>query len=108
MAAETGGSVDLGDMAETPTIFAQPPGTRQGRRGHARVPTQGLAVRPGGAGRVRHQDAAQLKGQTIAVQEGTVEQYVLIGYLKKAASPTATSRSRNLPVTSASAAVVGR
>ena len=85
IAAETGGSVDLGDMAETPTIFAQAAGD----------PVKVVAVTQSANPKVSPYDlvvpasssiksVSQLKGQTVGVQEGTVEQYVLIQLLKKA------------------------
>ena len=49
--------------------------------------------------------AAQLKGQTVAVQEGTVEQYFLVQYLAKNHIPYSSVHISNLPVTSASTAV---
>ena len=84
IAAETGGSVDLGDMAETPTVFAQSAGD----------PVKVVAVTQGANPKISPYDivvpagspiktAAQLKGQTVAVQEGTVEQYFLVQYLAK-------------------------
>jgi sulfonate transport system substrate-binding protein len=106
IAAETGGSVDLGDMAETPTIFAQSSGD----------PVKVVAVTKGANPKVSPYDivvpanspiktAAQLKGQTVAVQEGTVEQYFLVQYLAKNHIPYSAVHLSNLPVTSASTAV---
>ena len=106
IAAETGGSVDLGDMAETPTIFAQSAGD----------PVKVVAATQGANPKVSPYDivvptnspiktAAQLKGQTVAVQEGTVEQYFLVQYLAKNHIPYTAVHLSNLPVTSASTAV---
>ena len=106
IAAETGGSVDLGDMAETPTIFAQSAGD----------PVKVVAATQGANPKVSPYDivvpasspiktAAQLRGQTVAVQEGTVEQYFLVQYLAKNHIPYTAVHLSNLPVTSASTAV---
>ncbi len=81
---ETVRSVDLGDMAETPTVFAQSAGD----------PVKVVAITQGASPKTSPYDivvpagspiktAAQLKGQTVAVQEGTVEQYFLVQYLAK-------------------------
>ena len=106
IAAETGGSVDLGDMAETPTIFAQSAGD----------PVKVVAATEGANTKISPYDivvpasspiktAAQLRGQTVAVQEGTVEQYFLVQYLAKNHIPYTAVHLSNLPVTSASTAV---
>jgi sulfonate transport system substrate-binding protein len=106
IAAETGGSVDLGDMAETPTVFAQSAGD----------PVKVVAITQGASAKSSPYDivvpatspiktAAQLKGQTVAVQEGTVEQYFLVQYLAKNHIPYNSVHISNLPVTSASTAV---
>ena len=106
IAAETGGSVDLGDMAETPTVFAQSSGD----------PVKVVAVTKAANPKVSPYDivvpasspiktAAGLKGQTVAVQEGTVEQYFLVQYLAKNHIPYSAVHISNLPVTSASTAV---
>jgi sulfonate transport system substrate-binding protein len=106
IAAETGGSVDLGDMAETPTVFAQAAGDP------VKVVAATLSANP----KVSPYDLvvpasstikkiSQLKGQTIGVQEGTVEQYVLIEILKKAGIPYSAVTIENLSVVNASAAV---
>jgi sulfonate transport system substrate-binding protein len=107
IAAETGGSVDLGDMAETPTIFAQA----------ANDPVKVVAITQGADpksspfGIVVPKGSpitkiSQLRGKSIGVQEGTVEQYVLIRILQKAGIPYSAVTIDNLPVTSASTAVV--
>jgi sulfonate transport system substrate-binding protein len=106
IAAETGGSVDLGDMAETPTIFAQA----------AADPVKVVAATVSANPKVSPFDLvvpasssvkklSQLKGQTVAVQEGTVEQYVLIQILKKAGIPYSAVTIENLSVVNAAAAV---
>ena len=108
VAAETGGSVDLGDMAETPTIFAQAAGD----------PVKVVAATVSANPNVSPFDLvvpanstitklSQLKGQTIGVQEGTVEQYVLIQILKKAGIPYSDVTIENLSVINAAAAVSG-
>ena len=106
IAAETGGSVDLGDMAETPTIFAQAAGD----------PVKVVAATVSANPKVSPFDLvvpasspikklSQLRGQAIAVQEGTVEQYVLIQILKRAGVPYSGVTIQNLSVVNASAAV---
>jgi sulfonate transport system substrate-binding protein len=106
IAAETGGSVDLGDMAETPTIFAQAAGD----------PVKVVAATVSANPKVSPFDLvvpasstikklSQLKGQDIGVQEGTVEQYVLIEILKKAGIPYNGVTIENLSVVNAAAAV---
>jgi len=106
IAAETGGSVDIGDMAETPTIFAQAAGD----------PVKVVAATIGDNPKKSPLDIvvptgspiktlAQLKGATVAVQEGTVEQYFLIQALTKAKVPYSAVTIDNLTVTTASTAV---
>jgi len=106
VAAETGGSVDIGDMAETPTIFAQSAGD----------PVKVVAATIGTSPTKSPLDivvpsnspiktVAQLKGQTVAVQEGTVEQYLLVEALAKAHVPYSAVKIDNLAVTTASTAV---
>jgi sulfonate transport system substrate-binding protein len=106
VAAETGGSVDLGDMAETPTIFAQAAGD----------PVKVVAATVSANPKISPFDLvvpasssitklSQLKGQAIGVQEGTVEQYVLIQILKKAGIPYSAVTIENLSVVNAAAAV---
>lgn len=106
IAAETGGSVDIGDMAETPTIFAQSAGDPV----KVVAATQGInpktspydIVVPAGS---PIKTVAQLKGHTVAVQEGTVEQYYLVEALAKAKVPYTGVKLENLAVTTASTAV---
>jgi sulfonate transport system substrate-binding protein len=106
IAAETGGSVDLGDMAETPTIFAQAAGD----------PVKVVAATKGANPNVSPfpvlvpvnspiKKVSQLRGKTIAVQEGTVEQYLLIQILKKAGIPYNAVTIDNLSFTAGSTAV---
>jgi sulfonate transport system substrate-binding protein len=106
IAAETGGSVDLGDMAETPTIFAQaandPVKVIAATRGtNPKQSPFGIVVPKGSPIKT----VAELRGKTIAVQEGTVEQYVLIQILKKAGIPYTAVTLDNLTITNASTAV---
>ena len=106
IAAETGGSVDLGDMAETPTIFAQAAGD----------PVKVVATTVSANPKISPFDLvvpstspikklSQLRGQTIGVQEGTVEQYILIQMLKKVGIPYRGVTIENLSVVAAAAAV---
>ncbi len=82
--AETGGSVDVGFMAETPTIFAQAAGdpikvigVQQGVPGS---PSPFAIMVPSGSSIKK---ISQLKGKTVAVDEGTVSQYALVKILQK-------------------------
>jgi len=106
IAAETGGSVDLGDMAETPTIFAQAAGD----------PVKVVALTQGANPKISPfgilvpknspiKTVSQLRGKTIAVQEGTVEQYLLIQILKKAGISYGAVTVDNLSITAATTAV---
>ncbi|HEX4246105.1 MAG TPA: ABC transporter substrate-binding protein, partial [Acidimicrobiales bacterium] len=106
IAAETGGSVDLGDMAETPTIFAQAAGdpvkvVALTKGANPKVSPFGILV-PKGSPITK---VSQLRGKTIAVQEGTVEQYLLIQVLKKAGIPYNAVTVDNLSITAATTAV---
>ena len=96
IAAEVGGSVDLGDMAETPTIFAQAAGdpvkVLAVTQGASTASPYGILVPPGSS----IKKASQLRGHTIAVQEGTVEQYVLIKVLQAAKIPYGAVTVENL------------
>jgi sulfonate transport system substrate-binding protein len=108
VAAETGGSVDLGDMAETPTIFAQAAGdpvkvVAATISANPKISPFDLVVPAGST----IKKVSQLKGQTIGVQEGTVEQYDLIQILKKAGIPYSAVTIENLSVINAAAAVSG-
>jgi sulfonate transport system substrate-binding protein len=85
LAAETGGSVDVGFMAETPLVFAQAAGNPVKVIAAGRVidpKTSGLAI-------VVHPDSdikklSQLKGKRIGYSTGTITQYFLLNALKKA------------------------
>jgi sulfonate transport system substrate-binding protein len=106
IAAETGGSVDLGDMAETPTVFAQAAGdpVKVVAITKAAVPTSSpysIVVPPGSS----ITKLSQLKGHTIAVQVGTVEQYFLIQALAQAGVSYSAVTIDNLPVTSGATAL---
>jgi sulfonate transport system substrate-binding protein len=106
IAAETSGSVDLGFMAETPTVFAQAAGD----------PVKVVAATLGDNPKVSPYDivvpsgspiksVGQLRGHSVAVQEGTVEQYFLVQELAKAHIPYSAVQIDNLTVTDASTAV---
>jgi len=106
IAAETGGSVDIGDMAETPTIFAQSAGdpvkvlaatvgTNAKTSPYAILVPSGSAIKT----------VAQLRGHTVAVQEGTIEQYYLVQALAQAHVPYSAVHVDNLTLTTASTAV---
>jgi sulfonate transport system substrate-binding protein len=106
VAAETGGSVDLGDMAETPTVFAQTAGdpvkvVAATVSANPKVSPYGIVV-PSSS---KIKKVSQLRGQTVAVQEGTVGQYILIQILKKAGVPYNAVTIENLSTVNASAAV---
>jgi sulfonate transport system substrate-binding protein len=106
IAAETGGSVDLGDMAETPTIFAQAAGdpvkvVAITKGAVSTASPFALTVPPGS----HITKVSQLRGKSIAVQEGTVEQFFLIQALARAHVPYSAVTIDNLPVTSGSAAL---
>jgi sulfonate transport system substrate-binding protein len=104
--AETGGSVDLGDMAETPTIFAQaandPVKVVAATKGAVASQSPYDIVVPKGSPITK---VSELRGKSIGVQLGTVEQYVLIQILKKAGIPYSAVTVDNLAVTNASNAV---
>ena len=106
IAAETGGSVDIGDMAETPTIFAQSAGDP------VKVVAATLGTNPKTSpysilvpSSSPIKTVAQLKGHTVAVQEGTVEQYYLVQALAEAHVPYTAVHIDNLTLTTASTAV---
>jgi len=107
VAAETGGSVDLGAMAETPTVFAQAAGdpikvvaVSEGTK-PGTVSPYAIMVAPGSPIKT----VAQLKGHTIAVQEGTVFQYVLYRMLAKAGVPYSAVTIDNLSITAGDTAL---
>jgi len=106
IAAETSGSVDLGDMAETPVIFAQAAGDPV----KVVAATEGTNPKTSPYGIVVPANspitsAAQLKGHTVAVQEGTVGQYYLVQALAHAHVPYRAVNLDNLTLTTASTAV---
>ena len=107
IAAESGGSVDLGSMAETPTIFAQSAGDP------VKVVSVSEGLNPATSSPyaiVVPQNSpiktlAQLKGHSIAVQLGTVEQYVLVRLLQKAGLSYNSVTIDNLPITTGETAL---
>jgi sulfonate transport system substrate-binding protein len=106
IAAETSGSVDLGFMAETPTIFAQAAGDP------VKVVAATIGVNPKVSpyalvvpANSPIKSISQLKGQSVAVQEGTVEQYFLVQELQKAHIAYSAVHIQNLTVTNAATAV---
>lgn len=105
IAAEVGHSVDLGDMAETPTIFAQAAGDPvkvvAATEGVGKATPYSVVVPEGSP----IKKASQLKGRTIAVQEGTVEQYVLIKVLQGAHIPYSGVTIDNLSLVAGEAAL---
>jgi sulfonate transport system substrate-binding protein len=93
-------------MAETPTIFAQAAGdpvkvVAATVSANPKVSPLDLVV-PASSSITK---VSQLRGQAIGVQEGTVEQYVLIQILKKAGIPYSGVTIENLSVVNAAAAV---
>ena len=106
IAAETSGSVDLGFMAETPTVFAQQAGdpvkvVAATLNANPKISPYDLVVPAGSPIKT----VAQLRGHSIAVQEGTVEQYFLVRVLQKAHIPYSAVQLDNLALTDASTAV---
>jgi sulfonate transport system substrate-binding protein len=106
IAAETSGPVDIGDMAETPTIFAQAAGdpvkvVAATVGTNAKTSPYALLVPAGSS----IKSVAQLRGHTVAVQEGTVEQYYLVQALAQAHVPYSAVHVDNLTLTTASTAV---
>lgn len=84
IAAQTGGSIDVGWMAETPLIFAQAAGSpvkvvavsqsaKEGGSAYA------LVVKPGSPVRT----AADLKGKSVTFMKGTVLHYFIANLLEK-------------------------
>lgn len=104
--AETGGSVDLGDMAETPTIFAEaahdPVKVVAAAVGEPGTPSPYGIMVPAGSQIHR---VSQLRGKTVAVDEGTVEQYVLVKALERAGVPYSAVHVENLSITAGVAAL---
>ncbi len=106
IAAETSGSVDLGVMAETPTIFAQEAGdpvkvVSATLNADPKVSPYAIVVPTDSPIKT----LSQLNGKSVAVQEGTVEQYFLIQELAKGHVPYSAVHLQNLPITSAATAV---
>ena len=93
-------------MAETPTIFAQEAGdpvkvVAATINANPKVSPYGIVVPAGSP----IKSLSQLSGKTIAVQEGTVEQYFLIQELAKGHVPYSAVHIENLTVTNAATAV---
>jgi sulfonate transport system substrate-binding protein len=106
IAAETSGSVDLGVMAETPTIFAQEAGdpvkvVSATVNANPKVSPYAIVVPSNSPIKT----LAQLKGKSVAVQEGTVEQYFLVQELEKAHVAYSAVHLENLAITNAATAV---
>jgi sulfonate transport system substrate-binding protein len=106
IAAETSGSVDLGFMAETPTIFAEEAGdpvkvVSATLNANPKVSPYAIVVPTGSP----IKSLSQLKGKSIAVQEGTVEQYFLIQELEKGHVAYNAVHIQNLTITNAATAV---
>ncbi len=106
VAAETGGSVDLGDMAETPTIFAQAAGDPikvvAATEGSVPSASPYAILVPKGS---PIKKVSQLRGHGIAVQEGTIAQYLIVQILKKAGVPYDAVTIDNLSFVNGSTAV---
>jgi sulfonate transport system substrate-binding protein len=85
IAAETGGSVDLGWMAETPLVYAQAAGSP------VKVVAVAKGLRPGAsnialvvAAHSAIHSVANLRGKKVGFQPGTVTQYLVVRLLGKA------------------------
>jgi sulfonate transport system substrate-binding protein len=106
IAAETGGSVDLGDMAETPTIFAQAAGDPvkvvAALKGTVPTASPYAILVPKGSSITK---VSQLRGHSLAVQIGTIAQYLAIQILKKAGVPYSAVTVDNLSFSNGSTAV---
>jgi sulfonate transport system substrate-binding protein len=98
IAAEVGGSVDVGFMAETPVVFAQAAGNPIKVVGASRTidpKTSNLAI-------VVKPDSpitkvSQLKGKNVGIQTGTVVQYLLVKALEKAGLKYTDVQALNFP-----------
>lgn len=105
VAAETGGSVDVGAMAETPTVFAQAAGDPievvAVSEGTPSSTPFAIVVRPSSP---VHR-IAELRGRTVAVQEGTTEQYLLVRALQQAGVPYSAVRTDNINIVAGEAAL---
>jgi sulfonate transport system substrate-binding protein len=98
--------IDLGFMAETPTIFAEEAGdpvkvVSATLNADPKVSPYAIVVPTGSPIKT----LAQLSGKSIAVQEGTVEQYFLIQELQKAHVAYSAVHIQNLTITNAATAV---
>ena len=85
LAAQTGGSVDVGFMAETPLVFAQAAGNpvkvvAVSRAQDPKASNYAVVVKPDSD----IKKLSQLKGKKIAYSTGTITQYLLLNTLKKA------------------------
>jgi sulfonate transport system substrate-binding protein len=103
IAAQTGGSVDVGWMYETPLVFAQAAGSP------IKVIAAARPVRPGTStvALVVSVDSpihgvADLKGRSVGYQRGTVTQYLLVRLLEQAGMSLTDVRSVNLTTLSSS------
>jgi sulfonate transport system substrate-binding protein len=97
IAAQTGGSVDLGWMYETPLVFAQAAGSP------IKVIAAARPIRPGTSQvalvvsiRSPIHDVADLRGRHIAFLPGTVTQYLLVRLLEQAGMSLADIRPVNV------------
>jgi len=84
IAAQTGGSVDVGWMAETPLVFAQAAGSP------VKVVAVAKGARPGSsnvalvvAANSPIRSVAQLKGRKVGYSPGTITQYLLVRLLEE-------------------------
>jgi len=97
IAAQTGGSVDVGWMYETPLVFAQAAGSP------IKVIAAARPVRPGTSsvalvvpvGSPVH-GVANLRGRSVGFLRGTVTQYLLVRLLEQAGMSLSDIRSVNL------------
>jgi sulfonate transport system substrate-binding protein len=84
IAAETGGSIDIGWMADTPLIFSQAAGSpvkviAAGRPANAKTSSQALVVAPNSPIR----SVRDLKGKKVFYLPGTITQYFLLQLLER-------------------------
>jgi len=85
LAAQTGGSVDVGFMAETPLVFAQAAGNpvkvvAASRVADPKTSSFAIVVKPDSD----ITKLSQLKGKKVGYSSGTITQYFLLNALKKA------------------------
>jgi sulfonate transport system substrate-binding protein len=97
IAAQTGGSVDVGWMYETPLVFAQAAGSP------IKVIAAARPVRPGTSSVALVvpvsspiHDVADLRGRSVGFLRGTVTQYLLVRLLEQAGMSLTDIRSVNL------------